>query len=262
MTSIDSFNVDKLIIGNNSYMIKTVYSTNSHMTLWYSEDGFEWKKINENNYMNSCFDEELNCYYVVNNNNFQILKFKNATNVVRQKDLLPLKQQINNLFTDSDTSLNYLVLKDQKSGLNYIVEIHNGIIVTYSKYVDMQILNPPVKTVYDTNDVQFNPEGMVVIVIGEDGTQTIIDNYNYYKGNLKDLKTPSVGIFDFEISYNVGNTMLKSYVPLTFKDLTSLQDFNYQEVNGYYEVTDWKQTLNGKFNTTDLIIPSGNLIKI
>ena len=263
ITSIDNTsNVDKLIIGNNSYMIKTAYSTNSRMSLWYSEDGFEWKKINENNYMNSCFDKELNCYYVVNNNNFQILQFKNATNVVRQKDLLPLKQQINNLFTDSDTSLNYLVLKDQKSGLNYIVEIHNGIIVTYSKYVDMQILNQPIKTIYDTNDVQFNPEGMVVIVIGEDGTQTIIDNYNYYKGNLKDLKTPSVGIFDFEISYNVGNTKLKSYIPLTFKDLASLQDFNYQEVNGYYEITDWKQTLNGKLNTTDLIIPSGNLIKI
>lgn len=255
--------LDKCLYTDNSYLFTTNFTTsNATLTeLWYSEDGLKWEKLKyQTAYLTATSD--LDKYYIASLDQFYILDFSNATDIVRQKDLLPLKQSINKLSNDNDTSYNYLVLKDQVSGLNYILEIHNGNIVTYSKYLDIQVITPPNITTYNTTNTLFDPEGMVVTAISEDGSQTLINNYNYYTGKLSDLNVPSIGTYDFAIKFTSGGTVFEQFIPLTFKDLASLIDFNYVEEDGYYCITEWKKTLNGESNVTDLIVPSGNLIKI
>ena len=57
---------------------------------------------------------------------------------------------------------------------------------------------------------------MVVAAISEDGSQTLINSYNYYTGKLSDLNVPSIGTYNFAIKFTSGGTVFEQFIPLTF----------------------------------------------
>lgn len=159
-----------------------------------------------------------------------------------------MQESIQNIVDKQSEPLNYLLLKDQITQDYYYLEIHNGSIVTYKQYKALQVLVMPNKTIYETNKAIFDPSGMIIVAIDHNGTKTIIDNYNYYQGSLSDLNAPTLGLFDFPIDVSIGNSTLSTVIPLTFADISGLIDFNYMQEDGYYILTDWKQTVNGIYN--------------
>lgn len=239
------------------------YLGESNNAVLYSFDLKQWNNLFSKDISLCIISSSLyNKFYISCQNYLYGITYINTTNIVQQPELKNLQESIQNIVDKQSEPLNYLLLKDQITQDYYYLEIHNGSIVTYKQYKALQVLVMPNKTIYETNKAIFDPSGMIIVAIDHNGTKTIIDNYNYYQGSLSDLNAPTLGLFDFPIDVSIGNSTLSTVIPLTFADISGLIDFNYMQEDGYYILTDWKQTVNGIYNRQNLIIPASNLIKI
>ena len=112
--------------------------------------------------------------------------------------------------------------------------------------VGLRVDTMPDKLAYFEGE-SFDPTGMVVSAVYNDGTSIPVTDYVY-----SDIVDGVVTITYLSYSINIDITIK------TVKDL--LVDFEYTEnADGTYTITDWKKTLNGE-PSTECIIPEHELI--
>lgn len=148
-----------------------------------------------------------------------------------------------------------LFLKDQSSGLEYLLTITNGSLQTSPRVESLKIDKNQDKIDYTDSDL-FDPTGLVVSIVCVDGSTRVIENYTYDK-------YVEVGATTHIIEYEELGNVFTATVPVVTRDLeAALQDF-YYTVNddGTYTITDWKQTLNGE-PSTKVVIPNSPLVRI
>lgn len=145
---------------------------------------------------------------------------------------------------------NYFIIKDKVNGANYILEISDGVLMTSCKIDASQGIYVRVPPTYMDNYITgqaFDPFGMVVSAITEDGNYKDLQNYTYTE------TIPANG--KITITYEeCGKTFTTELIVGTSSASTLLQDYNYTQSGSNVEITGWKGTENG-VSTTSLNMP-------
>lgn len=137
-----------------------------------------------------------------------------------------------------------IVLKDVINGNTYMLQMQNGKLVSFSIALSIQITVPPAKSLYSEGE-EFDPAGMVVSAICEDGSMREIINYTYSVDNN------IVTILYRE--WKSRHTTTFEIIRYILEDL--LIDFEYtSNDDNTYTITNWKETLNGE-PSTEMVIP-------
>lgn len=141
------------------------------------------------------------------------------------------------------------ILTDIVNGFNYAIQMVNGNLVSKLCIRSLEVTKMPNKTSYVQYEL-FDPTGMVVEVTYENGTVEEIDFYQYNRG---------VDKADFSIYYDQVN-IVEDIIQLEvepFNPEEVLIDFYYiDNGDGTYTITEWKHTLNGVPNETDMVVPN------
>lgn len=148
---------------------------------------------------------------------------------------------------------NNIVMIDQVTGYNYLLFMHNGILST-AMNAFIQVVNAQNKTDY-TDTEEFDPTGMVLMLVYEDGRTKEVEEFTYDKYVTTGSKTHTVCCIDNGVKYY-------AEIPITTRSLEdALIDFEYIYDNETYTLTGWKGTYNG-LESTEMIIPNSPLIMI
>lgn len=197
--------------------------------------------------------------------------FHTSTNKIIsiQPELLPKT----NVITESSTDLemptakstydlvntrigqNYTVLNDVETNLPYVLQIKNGELAIKALPTELRVTTLPDKLIYMQGEI-FDPTGMVITAFYADGTSEEISDYKI------SALLNKVGYYNVEICAQVPSP-IKCTLEVEVQEFNTeiLQDFEYiQDFDGYYVITDWKQTLNGE-PSTEMVIPDNTLIK-
>lgn len=157
-------------------------------------------------------------------------------------------------------SRNGITLTDAVNGFNYVIQMVNGNLTSYCATESIEITTMPDKLEYIQGQ-KFDPTGMVVTAVAYDGGTKEITNYTYSEDYFMDI-ADSV---EFEISYNEGGNVFKTYVTINvteFDPAVELVDFTYTaNADGTYTLTGWNGTTNGETGT-ELIVPDSCLVKL
>ena len=147
----------------------------------------------------------------------------------------------------------YVILRDQVNSYNYIVEMRSGNLISRCKTASIRVSQLPDKMEYVEGDT-FDPTGMIVEAVGEDGSAKVIENYV----TSDDALVPDV---ELQITYTeYGQTFETSVAPNVALVENALADFEYTaNDDGTYELTAWKGTLNGE-SSTEIVVPNSPLI--
>lgn len=143
-----------------------------------------------------------------------------------------------------------VLLTDAVNGYKYVVCMENGNLVTYCTTSSIEVTTMPAKTEYVVGDT-FDPTGMVVTAIAQDGSARVITNYTYSTETIaEDQSTIEISYIESGITHTIS-------VPITVKPFTDvLIDFEYTDNgDGTYTITGWKGTYNGE-PSTEMIIPN------
>jgi len=145
------------------------------------------------------------------------------------------------------------IITDVVNGHDYIIQMYDGNLISYSKCTGIEVTTDPTTTTYMDGQA-FDPTGMVVTATCEDGTTREIKNYTYEVHVVEE---------EFIITYTeLGNTFT-AIVDLTVNDFnpaTVLVDFNYTDNgDGTYSITSWKGTLNG-VTSTEMVVPNNKYV--
>ena len=149
----------------------------------------------------------------------------------------------------TNVAVDAIVLKDTVNGNTYLIQMQNGKLVSFSIALSIQITSPPAKSVYSEGE-EFDPTGMVVSAICEDGSEREITNYTCsMSGNI------------VTIHYREWRTTHTTTLEITLKSIEeALIDFEYTVGDdGTYSITNWKETLNGE-SSTEMVIPDNENI--
>lgn len=147
-----------------------------------------------------------------------------------------------------------IILKDAVNGYEYIAEMQNGNFVTYCRCDHIEITELPTKTEYEDGDV-FDPSGMVITSVSQDGSTRVIENYTY-SGEINE------SVDSIEIQYIEAGVVHSAIVDIVVSvfDTSMLIDFEYiDNGDGTYTLTEWKKTLNGVPSTV-LQVPNSSKI--
>lgn len=158
-----------------------------------------------------------------------------------------------------------MVLTDKVSGLDHVIQIKDGNLVSFVKCDHIEIVQPPNKTSYMLGD-KFDPTGMIVEKVMQDGKREVIDAYTYapyittYADNVI-IKYEEDSIYSCQLDITVNE----------FDPTIALVDFDYTYIdnqilipNGVtttYILTGWKQTCNG-VSSTELVIPDNLFVQL
>ena len=147
-----------------------------------------------------------------------------------------------------------LTFIDQVNGYTYIACMRNGNFVTYCPTESFELTTMPAKTEYTVGEY-FDPTGMVVTAIAQDGTSREITEYAYSTDVFTE-NTTSVNV-----TYVEDGTTHTVTVPIVIKSIADvLVDFNYKDNgDGTYTITGWKGTYNGE-PSTEIIVPDHTTI--
>jgi hypothetical protein len=152
-------------------------------------------------------------------------------------------------------SKDFFILKDQISGCDYVLQIKDGNLVTFSRCTKIEVTTPPNKTSYVQGEA-FDPTGMVVTTTYGDGTTEVFDNYQCSDAVMGDV------FYIYYQEYGVTHSAAVNVEVTEFDPETELVDFDYvANEDGTYTLTGWKGTLNG-VSSTELIVPANGLINI
>lgn len=152
------------------------------------------------------------------------------------------------------TSQDQLYLKDRKNGYDYLVYMENGSLTSVMKTLGIRVSKLPDRTDF-TNNEKFDPTGMVVVSILQDGSELEVTEYEY------DMHV-TTGSNTHEIRYtDLAGTVHTVEIPITTRTLEmALVDFEYTTNNdGTYTLTAWKRTLNGE-PSTRMLVPNSELV--
>lgn len=98
-----------------------------------------------------------------------------------------------------------LILTDLINGKNYVIQMINGNLVSRPYIISLSIKTEPAQMVYSLNEA-FNPAGMIVEALYEDGTVEEIDFYKY---------NAIVTDFNFPIYYDQAGNIVEVILELT-----------------------------------------------
>lgn len=156
---------------------------------------------------------------------------------------------------DGQNSQNQLTLFDKVNGYEYLVFMENGNLVSAMKTTSIKVSSLPDKTDY-TDTEEFDPSGVVILSIAQDGTEKEITDYTYDKYVTTGSDIHTIRYIEAGIEYTVE-------VPITTRTLEmALIDFEYTvNEDRTYTITSWKGTLNGE-PSTKMHIPNSELINI
>ena len=141
-----------------------------------------------------------------------------------------------------------IVLKDAINGNIYMLQMQNGKLVSFSIALSIQITVPPAKSVYSEGE-EFDPTGMVISAICQDGSTREIINYTYSEDN----RTITIIYREWKSIHTATLEIIRASI----KDL--LIDFDYTTNDGTYTIINWKGTLNGQ-PSTEMVIPDNENI--
>ena len=143
-----------------------------------------------------------------------------------------------------------LSLIDIENGYTYLIQMKGGELTSQCKTSSIEITSLPLTTVYVAGD-KFDPTGMVVTAICEDGSTKEITNYTCsMSGNVVTVTYIEAG--------KVNTTTLEVLAYNSREE--ALVDFEYtNNGDGTYTITDWKETLNG-VASTEMVIPNSSKI--
>lgn len=150
---------------------------------------------------------------------------------------------------------NYFILEDISTGYEYIVVIEDGTLASICRCERLEIVSMPNKTSYAIEDdsVDFDPTGMTICMVRQDGTTEIIDNYTI---DTSEFATENSVVKIIYEEYG------KTYSTFIKTECITLIDFEYiKNDDGTYTLTAWKGTYNGK-PSTECIIPDSKLISL
>jgi hypothetical protein len=151
-----------------------------------------------------------------------------------------------------------LVLTDEITGLEYVIAIVNGNLISYRTTESIIVTTMPNKTSY-TNKEAFDPTGMIVTAIDADGFTREITSYTYDTIIDYDNMLAEDGTCNLTIYYTEGNKTFTTTVNLNVHSF-SLIDFNYTaNEDGTFTLNSWKGTYNGE-PSTKIIVPDSELI--
>lgn len=146
-----------------------------------------------------------------------------------------------------------IVLKDAVNGYNYIAQMKNGNLITYCACDHIELTTMPMKTEYVRGEA-FDPAGMVIAAVMQDGSTNVIEGYSYTEYVMSD---------NIEIQYVEVGTVHALSIPVTvteFDPTVALVDFDYTtNDDGTYTLTGWKGTYQG-VTSTEMIVPNNNKI--
>lgn len=120
-------------------------------------------------------------------------------------DLDELTEIVNNGVKD------YILFKDVITGYIYIVRVEDGVLVCISRCVSIAITTMPTKTEYKVGEV-FDPTGMVVTAICEDGKTRVLTKYTYDSNAIAEDTT------SIQIAYIENGTTFVTNVAITIND--------------------------------------------
>ena len=146
-----------------------------------------------------------------------------------------------------------IFLKDTINGYDYVVQMQNGSLVSFVKTDHIEIRTPPTKTDYTDTDI-FDPTGMAIIAVSQDGSEKEISDYVYDKYVTVESNIHTIIYVEAGIEYT-------AEVFITTRTLEqALADFTYTtNDDGSYTITGWRGTLNG-VTSTEMIFPNSNLV--
>ena len=151
-----------------------------------------------------------------------------------------------------------IILKDQVNDYEYVIQMRNGNLVSTIAVSNIYVTNFPNKTSYMMGEY-FDPAGMIVTAVCQDGSTKVIENYTCTQSYLTTSDTSA------EITYNEAGVIHTTTVLVTvteFDAASVLVDFEYTaEDDGTYTLTSWNGTLNGQ-PSTEMVIPSNGLINV
>ena len=98
-----------------------------------------------------------------------------------------------------------LILTDSVNGKNYVISMVNGNLISRPYITSLRIKNHPSKMIYSLNE-SFDPTGMIIEAVYEDGTIEEIDFYSY---------NTIVTDFNFSIYYNQAGNIIETILELT-----------------------------------------------
>lgn len=151
-----------------------------------------------------------------------------------------------------------IVLIDVGNGFSYTIQMVNGNLVSYCATETIEVVTLPSKTVYKQGE-KFDPTGMVVMIVGYDGSKRETTNFIYPTDWLMETGE-NVAV---EIVYQESEKVFKTNAIITvtpFEPETELIDFSYTaNDDGTYTLTGWKGTYNGN-SSTEMIIPEHPLV--
>lgn len=151
-----------------------------------------------------------------------------------------------------------IIMIDNVTGYEYVVEMQDDQLISYRvrNYTGIEVTSLPYKTEYVAGEI-FDPSGMVVVIIDEEGNSTEISDYTYTRYATDEIITINY------IDSNGVEYVTTIEVTLTpFDPTVALMDFEYvANDDGTYTITDWKETSNGE-PSTECIIPDNGLINV
>jgi hypothetical protein len=151
-----------------------------------------------------------------------------------------------------------IVLIDVGNGFSYTIQMVNGNLVSYCETEKIEVATLPNKTVYKQGE-KFDPTGMVVMIVGYDGSKREAVDFTYPTDWLMETGE-NVAV---EITYQESEKVFKANAIITvtpFDPEIELIDFDYTaNDDGTYILTGWKGTYNGN-SSTEMIIPENPLV--
>lgn len=167
---------------------------------------------------------------------------------------LATEEFVNNSIAEVTKPKDYFILKDNINKYNYVIQMQNGSLVSFIKTADIKVTTPPAKTDY-TDTEEFDPTGMVVVAVGEDGSEREITDYTYDKYVTTESNTHTIKYID-----EAGTEYITEVSIVTRTIEEALVDFNYTaNSDGTYTITGWKGTRNG-VASTEMVFPNSNLV--
>ena len=147
---------------------------------------------------------------------------------------------------------NCIVLRDETSGYEYIVNMQNGNLASSCKLANIQVTTAPTKTDYIDGEL-FDKTGMIITATYYDGTTKVIDNYTHDKYVLSG-KDIIIRYEEYGIVYAT-TISASNFTIVPFDPAIHLIDFNYSQLSDNFYLSSWKHTLNGE-PSTEMIIPN------
>lgn len=149
----------------------------------------------------------------------------------------------------SSETLDCISLKDKINGYTYTLEMRNGQLCSVCACSSIMVSAFPDKTEYEQGE-EFDPTGMIISVVCEDGSTREITNYT-----CSDIVDGIVTITYIEDGTEYTTNI--SIIVKTVEDL--LIDFEYTKNDDTYTLNSWKGTLNGE-PSTEMVFPDSDKI--